>query len=59
MPKYRVYVTGNIDMDYEVEAEDKYSAGSEAESMFEKEFGSVGPWSAIDWQEAEEIEDES
>ena len=56
MPKFRVYVSGTLDWDYEIEADDKYDAGAEAEVMFGNEFN-VG-WSSIDWQEAEEIEDD-
>lgn len=56
MPKFRVYVRGEKDDDYEVEAADKWDAGSEAEELFIKEHDIL--WSGVQWEEAEEIEDE-
>lgn len=56
MPKWRVYVTGQLDYDYEVEASDENDAGSEAEEMFAREFSSI-MWSGIDCFEVEEIDE--
>jgi hypothetical protein len=57
MPKFRVFVRGEKDDDYVVEAEDKWEAGSEAEELFIKEHDIL--WSGVQWEEAEEIDDES
>lgn len=59
LPKFRVYVSGTLDWDYEIEAEDKYDALDEAETMFAAEFDPGYMWSAVDATEAEEIENES
>lgn len=57
MPRFRVEVTGGKDMDYEVEAEDRYEAESIAEDMFVHEFGNV-MWSDVNAWDATEVEDE-
>lgn len=57
MPKFKVFVTGTLDYDYEVEAEDKWSAEKIGEQMFQSEFGLM--WSGVQTEMAEEIEDES
>lgn len=57
MKKFRVFVRGELDYDYIVEAEDKYEAGSAAEELFIQEHQVL--WSGVQWEEAEEIEDES
>lgn len=58
MPKYRVYVTGTLDWDYEIEAEEGEDAAAEAEDIFQREFRDV-MWSGIQTFEVEEIQDES
>lgn len=57
MPKFRVEVTGEKDMDYEVEAEDQSEAEAVAEDMFQAEFGEV-MWSGVNAWSAEEIGEE-
>jgi hypothetical protein len=57
MKKFMVYVTGSLDYEYVVEAEDKWEAGSEAEELFIKDHDIL--WSGVQWVEAEEIKDES
>lgn len=60
MPKlFKVYVSGTLDWDYEIEAEDKYDALDRAEVMFSEDFNPGYMWSAIDATEAEEINNES
>ena len=56
MPKYRVYVRGELDWDYEIEADSQAEAESEAEDKFYGEFRGVS-WSAIETWDAEEIEE--
>lgn len=58
MPKYYVQVTGNLDDEYEIEAEDGYEAESLAEDRFINDHGSV-MWSGVQAWDAEEIKDES
>ena len=56
MARYRVYVTGTLDYDYEVEAPDIYTAEDEAIRLFEREHQTM--WSGVDVYEIEEIEDD-
>lgn len=60
MPKYHVFVTGQVDHTFTVEAEDEYDAQAAAEAMFFETFTcisgglSVG-FDAVDSYDAEEI----
>lgn len=56
--KFRVYVTGQLDWDYEVEAVDEQDAEDIAEVMFQRDFDQV-LWSAVNAVEIEEHMNES
>lgn len=56
MARYRVYVTGTLDYEFEVEAADQWEAGAEAETLFQNEFPMI--WSGIDSYEVEELEED-
>lgn len=58
MAKYRVYVTGNLDWDFEIDAEDEQLASDEAECKFQDEFSSV-MWSGVSTFDVEKINEES
>ena len=57
MAKFRVYVTGNLDWDYDLEAEDRWEAEKEAEQMFSNDFPIM--WSGLGFEAEELEEDES
>lgn len=57
MPKYKVYVRGELDYEYEVEVDNEDAAGEKAEEMFAQEHQVL--WSGIQWVDIEEIDDES
>lgn len=58
MAKFRVSVSGVLDWEYEIEADDKWDAAVEAEDMFQNEFHQV-TWSGVDTHDVEEIDNES
>ena len=56
--EFRVYITGNLDWDYELEAETEHDAEQMARDLFAKEFSDV-MWSGIEMFDIEEINNES
>lgn len=55
MAKFRVYVSGELDYDYEIEAANAQEAEDEAQWQFENDFPIM--WSGINTHEVEELEE--
>ena len=47
MPKYQVYVTGTVDDDFEITANDPTEAFKTAEELFRKKYLEVDPWGDV------------
>ncbi len=55
MKKFRVCITGELDYDYEVEADGRWEAEALAQDMFERDHQVM--WSGINIHEVEELEE--